>query len=283
MIPFRYSIQRSIILVFLACTSFLYLIITLNDIAYSQISFPHLTGHVNDTAHLLDHTTIKNLTTKLSALEEQTGDQIVIVTVPTLSGIDIETYSNLLFRKWALGQKKMNNGVLLVIAPNEREVRIEVGYGLEGELTDAVSSVIINNFILPNFRNKNYQQGIIEAINSITKIIIENDSDFISRIKEKAKAVEIQRKQEKQEEMIFNTIIFLIFFIVIGLPILAMIFGQKVGPQKYRWMGIIFTLWFINLSIDGKRSDNIFRRHSNRGGFKGGGGSSGGGGASGRW
>ncbi|MDD9329146.1 MAG: TPM domain-containing protein, partial [Bartonella sp.] len=85
MIPFRYSIQRSIILAFLAYTSFLYLIITLNDIAYSQISFPHLTGHVNDTAHLLDHTTIKNLTTKLSALEEKTGDQIVIVTVPTLS------------------------------------------------------------------------------------------------------------------------------------------------------------------------------------------------------
>ncbi|MDD9332384.1 MAG: TPM domain-containing protein, partial [Bartonella sp.] len=177
--------------------------------------FPHLTGHVNDTAHLLDHTTIKNLTTKLSALEEKTGDQIVIVTVPTLSGIDIETYSNLLFRKWALGQKKMNNGVLLVIAPNEREVRIEVGYGLEGELTDAVSSVIINNFILPNFRNKNYQQGIIEAINAITKIIIENDSNFISRIKEQAKAVEIQHKQEKQEEMIVNAIIFLTFFIVI--------------------------------------------------------------------
>ncbi|AQX27971.1 MULTISPECIES: TPM domain-containing protein [unclassified Bartonella] len=283
MIPFRYFIQRNIILFFLAFTGFLYLIITLNNIVYSQISFPRLIGHVNDIAHLLDRATIENLTTKLSALEEKTGDQVVIVTVPTLSGIDIETYSNSLFRKWALGQKKMNNGILLVVAPNEREVRIEVGYGLEGTLTDAVSAVIINNFILPNFRNKNYQRGIIEAINAITKIIIENDSDFISRIKEKAKAIEIQRKQQKIEEMIANAVIFLIFFTVIGLPILAMIFGKKVGPQKYRWMGIVFTLWFINLSADGRRSDGIFRRHSNGGGFRGGGGSSGGGGASGRW
>ncbi|MCL6229872.1 TPM domain-containing protein [Bartonella bilalgolemii] len=283
MMPFRDSIQRSIILYFLAFVSVLFLIITLNSVVYSQSSFPRLTGHVNDIAHLLDRATIENLTTKLSALEKKTGDQIVIVTVPTLSGIDIETYSNSLFRKWALGQEKINNGVLLVVAPNEREVRIEVGYGLEGELTDAVSAVIINNFILPNFRKKNYQQGIIEAINAITRIIIENDSDFTFRIKEKAKAIEIQRKQEKKEEMIVNAIIFLIFFTVIGLPILAMIFGKKVGPQKYRWMGIIFTLWFINLSADGRRSVGNFRRHSNGGGFRGGGGSSGGGGASGRW
>ncbi|CBI76395.1 conserved membrane protein of unknown function [Bartonella clarridgeiae 73] len=280
---FRYSIQRSVILFFLAFTSFLYLVITLNSVVYSQISFPHLIGHINDTARLLDRATIENLTIKLSALEEKTGDQIVVVTVPTLSGIDIETYSNSLFRKWALGQKKINNGVLLVIAPNEREVRIEVGYGLEGELTDAVSAVIINNFILPNFRNKNYQQGIIEAINAIIRIIIENDSDFTYRIKEKAKAVEIQRKQEKIEEMIANTVIFLVFFTVIGLPILAMIFGKKVGPQKYRWMGIVFTLWFINLSANGRRSNGTFRRHSSGSGFRGRGGSSGGGGASGRW
>ncbi|MBB5074070.1 uncharacterized protein HNQ69_001204 [Bartonella callosciuri] len=234
-------------------------------------------------AHLLDTETIESLTEKLSALEEKTGDQIVIATLPTLSGNDIETYSNSLFRAWRLGQKKMNNGVLLVIAPNEREVRIEVGYGLEGELTDAISAVIINNFVLPNFREGNYRKGIIEAVHAIIKVITESNSDFSFRIKEKAKAIEEQHKKAEKEEMVINTIVFLILCTVVGLPMLAMIFGKKVGPQKYLWMGIVFTPWFLNLNAGGKRFGGGFGGYSGRGGFRGGGGSSGGGGATGRW
>ncbi|MBB6159421.1 uncharacterized protein HNQ74_000847 [Bartonella doshiae] len=259
------------------------LFFALKSVACSQTKFPPLTGYVNDMAHLLDHITKENLAKKLATLEEKTGDQIVIITLPSLSGIDIETYSNSLFRIWKLGQKQINNGVLLVIAPNEREIRIEVGYGLEGELTDAVSSVIINTFILPNFREGNYQKGIVEAVHAIIKIITENDSDFSFRIKEKVKAVEAQRKQAEKEEMVINTIMFLALFIIVGLPILAMIFGKKVGPQKYLWMGIIFTPWFLNLNARGRYSGGIFGNHSGGGGFKGGGGSSGGGGATGRW
>ncbi|MET3560298.1 uncharacterized protein ABID39_000990 [Bartonella japonica] len=264
--------------------STLWLVIAAGNIACSQTQFPPLTGYVNDIAHLLDSATKKSLTEKLSKLEEKTGDQIVIVTLPTLAGNDIKTYSNSLFRTWKLGQEKINNGVLLVIAPNEREVRIEVGYGLEGELTDALSTVIINSFILPNFRKGNYEKGIIEAIHAITKIITERDSDFSFQIKEKAKSVEKQRELAKKEEIVINTIMFLILFIMVGLPILAMIFGKKVAPQKYLWMGIIFTPWFLNLNAVGRRSDGIFGNHSSGGrGFKGGGGSSGGGGATGRW
>ncbi|WP_455481248.1 TPM domain-containing protein [Bartonella sp. B12(2025)] len=280
---FRYSVHRSVFLCLVAFLSTLYSLIALKSVAYSQTKFPLLTGYVNDVAHLLDNTAKENLTKKLAALEEKTGDQIVIVTLPTLSGNDIETYSNSLFRTWRLGQKEINNGVLLVIAPNEREVRIEVGYGLEGELTDAISAVIINSFIIPNFREGNYQKGIFEAVHAIIKVITENDSDFSFRIKSKAKAVEEQRKQADKEEMITNIAMFLIFFIMLGLPILAMIFGKKVGPQKYLWMGIIFTPWFLNLNAVGRRSDGIFSSHSGRGGFRGGGGSSGGGGATGKW
>ncbi len=281
--PFRHSMQCSVFPRLWAFLSALYLVIALGSVAYSQTKFPPLTGYVNDVAHLLDNATKENLTERLSVLEEQTGDQIVIVTLPTLSGNSIETYSNSLFRTWGLGQKQINNGVLFVIAPNEREVRIEVGYGLEGELTDAMSSVIINNFVLPNFREGNYQKGIVEAVHAIIKVITENDSDFSFRIKEKARAIEEKRKQAEQEEMIINTIVFLILFIMVGLPIFAMIFGKKVGPQKYLWMGIIFTPWFLNLNAAGRRSGGIYGSHSGGGDFRGGGGSSGGGGATGRW
>ncbi|WP_208435869.1 TPM domain-containing protein [Bartonella phoceensis] len=280
---FRHSIQRNVFPFLWVLLSTLYLVIALGNITYAQTKFPPLTAYVNDVAHLLDNATKQNLTEKLAELEEKTGDQIVIVTVPTLSGKDIETYSNSLFRRWGLGQKQINNGVLFVIAPNERETRIEVGYGLEGVLTDALSAVIINTFALPNFREGNYQKGIVEAVHAIINIITENDSDFSFRIREKAKIVQAKRKQAEKEEMIANTIIFLILFIVFGLPILAMIFGKKVGPQKYLWLGIIFTPWFLNLNAGGRYPDGRFGGPRGGGGFRGGGGSSGGGGATGRW
>ncbi|WP_336294372.1 TPM domain-containing protein [Bartonella sp. CB169] len=281
---FRHSIQRNILSCLVNFLSTLYLVIALGSVAYSQTKFPPLTGYVNDMAHLLDKETKENLTKKLAALEKKTGDQIVIVTLQSLLGNDIEIYSNSLFRAWKLGQKELNNGVLLVIAPNERSVRIEVGYGLEGELTDAISAVIINNLVLPNFHEGNYQKGIAEAIHAIIKVITESESDFSFRIKEQAKIIEKQHKQAEKEEMLTNIVMFLIIFIMVGLPILAMIFGKKVGPQKYLWMGVIFTPWFLNLNAIGKRSGSIFGSHSKRGGFRGGGGgSSGGGGATGRW
>lgn len=289
---FRHSIQRNAFSYLWTLLSVFYLIIVLGNVAYAQSKFPPLTGYVNDVAHLLDNATKQNLTEKLAELEETAGDQVVIVTLPTLSGNDIETYSNALFRRWGIGQKHINNGVLLVIAPNEREMRIEVGYGLEGVLTDALSAVIINTFVIPNFREGNYQKGIVEAVHAIINVITDSDSDFSFRIREKAKIVEEQRKKE---EMIAKIIIFFAFFIMFGLPILAMSFGKKVGPQKYLWMGIVFTPWFFNLNAGKRRSDDIFgndsrgggsfggRRSSGGGGFSGGGGSSGGGGATGRW
>ncbi|WP_330167738.1 YgcG family protein [Bartonella grahamii] len=280
---FQHSIQRRTFLRLWVSLSILYLIIALGNVTYAHTKFPPLTGYINDMAHLLDHATQRNLTEKLATLEEKTGDQIVLVTLPTLSGNDIETYSNSLFRTWRLGQKQINNGILIVIAPNERKARIEVGYGLEGELTDAISSVIINSFMIPNFREGNYQKGIVESVHAIIKVITQSDADFSFRINQKAKAVEEQRKQAEKEEMIINTIMFLILFIVVGLPILAMIFGKKIGPRKYLWMGIVFTPWFLNLNANGRGSGGIFGGYSGGGGFRGGGGSSGGGGATGRW
>src|SRR5579871_4720688 len=121
-------------------------------VALAAASFPPLTGRVVDQAKILSAVTIADLERKLADLEQKSGIQLVVATVPSLGGEEIEPYANALFRAWKLGESKKNNGALLLIAPNERRVRIEVGYGLEGTLTDAVSSLIIGNAIAPRFK-----------------------------------------------------------------------------------------------------------------------------------
>lgn len=262
--------------------------ITTFNVAIGQNIFPVLSGRVVDNAHLLSATVRESLTQKLAALERQTGDQVVVATLPTLSGYDIETYSNSLFRRWALGQKQMNNGVLLVVAPNEKRVRIEVGYGLEGVLTDAMSAVVINTLILPNFRDGKFENGIIEGVAAIDDILNGSKADFDARVKAHQKIENEKLERQQNQDIIINVIAFFIFCIFVVLPILASIFGTKVGPGRYRWLGIVFVLWFLGSGRGGGYGGGFgggFGGSSGGfgGGFGGGGGSSGGGGASGQW
>lgn len=261
--------------------------ITTINVATGKDSFPVLSGRVVDNAHLLSASTLDKMTRELAALERQTGDQIVVATLSTLSGYDIETYSNTLFRRWALGQKQMNNGVLLLVAPTERQVRIEVGYGLEGVLTDALSAVIINTLILPNFREGKFENGIVEGVAAIKDILTGSKADFDDRVKAHLQIEHEKLKQQQKQEMITNVAAFIIFVIFVVLPILASIFGTKVGPRRYRWLGIVFVLWFLGSGRGGFGGGlgGGFGGGSGGfgGGFGGGGGSSGGGGASGRW
>src|SRR5262245_21406910 len=125
-----------------ACSAALLLVAPAN-----ALDFPALTGRVVDEASILDRAQIDELTGKLVALETKTTDQLVVATVRSLRGTSVEDYGNRLFREWKLGQKDKNNGVLLLVAPNEHKVRIEVGYGLEGTLTDAISRFIIETSI----------------------------------------------------------------------------------------------------------------------------------------
>lgn len=261
--------------------------ITTINVATGKDSFPVLSGRVVDNAHLLSASTLDKMTRELAALERQTGDQIVVATLSTLSGYDIETYSNTLFRGWALGQKQMNNGVLLLVAPTERQVRIEVGYGLEGVLTDALSAVIINTLILPNFREGKFENGIVEGVAAIKDILTGSKADFDDRVKAHLQIEHEKLKQQQKQEMITNVAAFIIFVIFVVLPILASIFGTKVGPRRYRWLGIVFVLWFLGSGRGGFGGGPGGGFGGGSGGFGGGfggsGGSSGGGGASGRW
>lgn len=125
-------------------------------------NFPILVGRVVDEAGILSPTAERSLADASSALEARTSDQLVIVTVQSLGGLPIETYSTALGNRWGLGQKRLDNGVLLVVAPRERKVRIAVGFGLEGLLTDARSAAIVRH-ILPFFRANQLEGGVMRA------------------------------------------------------------------------------------------------------------------------
>ncbi|MEO0691107.1 MAG: TPM domain-containing protein [Pseudomonadota bacterium] len=127
----------------------------------SAQSFPELTGRVVDQANILPAETEAQLTAELAALETQSNRQLVVATVNSLEGYDISDYGNRLGREWGIGQEGEDNGAILLVAPNERRVRIEVGYGLEGYLTDALSALIIQNVILPPFREGDLPGGVV--------------------------------------------------------------------------------------------------------------------------
>jgi len=135
------------------------LLLSLSELG-SAFSFPPLTGRVVDQAGIMTAQSRSDLEAKLKNLEDKSGIQVVVATVKSLEGSDVETYANQLFRNWRLGEAKKNNGVLLLVAPNEHKVRIEVGYGLEGALTDALSSVIISSAMVPRFKAKDFTGGI---------------------------------------------------------------------------------------------------------------------------
>ncbi|MGH8464384.1 MAG: TPM domain-containing protein [Pseudomonas sp.] len=137
----------------------------------ADVAFPALTGRVVDEAGLLDSSSRGQLERMLTAHEQATGEQVVVVTLNDLQGLEIEDFGYQLGRKWGIGQKGKDNGALLIIAPKQRRLRIEVGYGLEERLTDAQSSVIINSIITPAFRRGEFSQGIVQGTAAILQVL----------------------------------------------------------------------------------------------------------------
>ncbi|EET80408.1 TPM domain-containing protein, partial [Campylobacter showae] len=134
-------------------------------------NFPALTGRVVDQARVLSQSTKDELETLLATHENNTTNQVVVATIESLGNAQIEEYSIELARRWGIGQKGKDNGVVLVVAPNDKQVRIEVGYGLEGTLTDALSSSIINYYIIPEFKKGDIQNGINIGIQKIIALL----------------------------------------------------------------------------------------------------------------
>lgn len=245
-----------------------------------DIAFPRLTGRVVDEAGLLDATAKADLDAKLADLEAKTTDQLVVVTVRTLGGRSIEEYGYQLGRAWGIGQKDKNNGVLLIVAPNDRKVRIEVGYGLEGTLPDAIASIIIQNSILPRFRTNDYPGGIAKGADDIIKVLSGDAEEFK------------QQAQPKKNTALFGWLGVLVPFLFSGPGLILLVilihFLFVMFLNLGVWMHVIpknrrGTNWGWVDSGSGSSSWSSGSSGSDSGGFSGGGGSFGGGGSSGSW
>jgi uncharacterized protein len=148
------------------------LIISTLPVFTSQAAeIPYLTGRVTDNANILSPEAHRLLSDSLKAHEERTTNQVVVLTLRTLGGENIEDFANRVFNEWKLGQKDRDNGVLIVVVPDDRRMRIEVGYGLEGALPDLMASRIIQNIMTPRFRNGDFDGGITEGTLAVLKTI----------------------------------------------------------------------------------------------------------------
>jgi uncharacterized protein len=238
--------------------------------------FPVLSGRIVDEANLLSPEDRGGLERELQALEEKSSDQLVIFTARSLQGYEIEDFGYQLGRTWQLGQKGQDNGVVLIVAPNERKVRIEVGRGLEPQLTDVMSKLIIENAILPAFRRGDFAAGIKAGVRDIRDVLL-GDAEAV-----KARA----RSAVKREggSGISPALIMLIFFIVLALLMIQAQARQTAHPTRVgRRARRYGTPVIIPGSWGGGSGSWGGSGGGSGGGFSGGGGSFGGGGASGSW
>jgi uncharacterized protein len=140
----------------------------LSPVHAQDIDYPDYIGYVNDFAGLMDAASTSDLETLIGGVEKGTGAEIAVVTIDSLEGITIEEYAVELFEYWGIGKADEDNGILILVALLDREVRIEVGYGLEGVITDLEAGRIIDNIIVPNFKEENYNRGIYDAVVTIS-------------------------------------------------------------------------------------------------------------------
>jgi uncharacterized protein len=253
-------------------------------------TFPQLTGRVVDDAHLLSGAQIADLTSKSEALETQTGRQLVIATVPSLQGYPIEDFGYRLGRAWAIGQKGKDNGVILLVAPSEHKVRIEVGYGATAYLTDAMSGLIIREAILPHFKQNppDYGGGIEAGADAIVKQLSLPPEEAAKNI------AAAQQAQQQRQHRSGGALPGIFWLLVIGFVVLSH-FRRGVG-RRYRTRGGGISPWVMlwGLSALDRGSRGGWGGGGGGGGwsggggggfggFSGGGGSFGGGGASGSW
>jgi uncharacterized protein len=243
----------------------------------ADLRFPELTGRVVDDAHVLSDQQKSELAAELKALEDKNGRQVVVATVSSLQGQTIEDYGYQLGRTWAIGHKGQNDGVVFLIAPNEKKVRIEVGYGLEPVLTDALSSVILQQKVLPRFREGDLAQGVVDGTGAIVEQLGLDDAEARQRVQEASvKRMEAARSAERRHS---NPLGGLISIIIIIFVLQAVLRGR----------GGWFLPFLILSSLRGGRGggwgdgDGGGWGGGDGGGFSGGGGSFGGGGASGDW
>jgi len=238
------------------------------------LDFPALTGRVVDQANIMTPQSRSDLEAKLKELEDKSSIQLVVATVKSLQGSDVETYANQLFRYWKLGEVKKNNGALLLIAPAEHKVRIEVGYGLEGTLTDALSSVIISSAIIPRFKTGDFSGGIERGVDGIISVLSGDTADWQPKV----------RVRSDDDSSTINDLVAALFPLLMIFVISYLMRSARGTPSGrfVRQGGRTIFIPYGGATLGSGWGGGIGRGGFG-GGFSGGGGWSGGGGASGSW
>ena len=231
--------------------------------------YPRPTGFVNDFAGIIDTGTRLQLTNIIGQFEQRTGDEIAVATVKSLGGEPIENYAVGLYKQWGIGKKGKDNGVLILVAPAEREMRIEVGYGLEPLINDALAGRIVRDTMIPHFRGGDFPLGILNGTIEVITIISKKSGVEFDPISAGAIVQQdiyhVGKASGAKESFIFKLlkVIFIIFIVILFI--------------KNPWAAL-----FILSSVGGGRGGSF--RGGFGSGFSGfGGGLSGGGGSSGRW
>ena len=287
----------------------LLLVFTLNFFIFSKqlqaLEVPNLRGRINDYAGMLSPVTTQNLESVLAEFETTDSTQIVVLTITSLDSESLEEYSIRVAEAWDIGQKGHDNGAILLIAKADRQLRIEVGYGLEGRLTDATAGRIIRTIIVPELKAGRYDQAVTNGVAAMIQVV---RGEF--------KATDTEEKEKSRSSGGSSAIFLFIFFsiltsqlgrlsrivgMVVG-GVLAPIFGAAAFSMTWPYflllipIGLIFGYFvsgFIHGTAGGGRYNRPSRGHwpgggfgggfGGGGGFSGGGGGFGGGGASGSW
>ncbi|MGH7834227.1 MAG: TPM domain-containing protein [Candidatus Binatia bacterium] len=246
-----------------------YLLVSLLTLAHSAsaLEVPALKGRVNDYAGMLPAARARDLEERLKRFEEQTGHQIAVLTIPSLKGDSLEGFSIKVAESWKIGKKGFDNGAILLIVRDDRALRIEVGYGLEGVLPDAIASRVIREVILPRFRANDYPGGIEAGLDAIMKVT-------------RGEALpEAARKQRPDQTSGANWLFLLFLASIVIVPFLSQLTNRR---SRNSWIG-------TGRRRSGYRGGPFYGGggfgggFGGGGGFSGGGGGFGGGGASGRW
>ena len=267
------------------------------------LDVPPLTGRVVDLAHVLPPNTVESLTARLKAHEETTSNQVTVLVLPSLEGEPLESFSHRVATTWKLGQKGTDNGVLLLVAMKERKIRIEVGYGLEGALTDARSAQIIRNEIVPRFRAGDAPGGVAAGVDAILKTI------------EGTYQASDKTAPGLDSDAMGQVVVAVIVGLIVGLGLMSV--HRLLGPVAGTGLSVLLAPWLVPALITGgvtlllltlisatgaggrgrgRHGGDDWIWYSSRsggwgggsfgsggGGFSGGGGDFGGGGASGNW
>lgn len=231
------------------------LLMVIVEVGADQTPFPKLTGRVVDQAGILSESVEGQLSAAFKRHETQTSNQVVVATINDLGSKTIAQYGYMLGRHWGIGQEGKNNGLILLISKHDRELRIEVGYGLEGLMTDALATSIVHHTIAPFFKRGDFDGGVIAGSNQILEVLSGK----------KVQLPRVSSRKPEQNPLLMGLMIFIFLLLYCGLPLLRIHYGY-VGPH------------YSGGSLGGVDAFDSFS-----GGFSGGGGGFGGGGGGGSW